>query len=52
MSAFQFKTRAEQRLEYLMEQRSSRPLTDDEWREVTRCEHAIYERSRRQRVAA
>lgn len=46
---FHFKTRAEQRLEWLRSQ--TRPLTNDEWREVTRCEHAIYERGRRTRTA-
>src|SRR5690242_6431428 len=49
---FQFRTRAEQRLEWLMEQKQHRRLTDEEWREVSRCEHAIYERNRRQKVAA
>ena len=50
--SFQFRTRAEQRLEWLMEQKRHRRLTDEEWREVSRCEHAIYERNRRQKVAA
>jgi hypothetical protein len=49
MSMFAFKTRAEQRLEWLLAQQ--RKLTNDEWAEVSRCEHAIYERNRR-RVAA
>lgn len=52
MNAFQFKTRAEQRLDWLVEQKQRRPLTDAEWREMTRCEHAIYERNRRQKIAA
>jgi hypothetical protein len=49
---FTFRTRAEQRLEWLMAQRSTRQLTNSEWQEVSRCEHAIYERARRQRIAA
>lgn len=50
--SFEFKTRSEQRLDWLAEQRRDRPLTDSEWREMTRCEHAIYERNRRQKIAA
>ena len=49
---FQFKTRSEQRLEWLMEQNRHRRLTDEEWREVSRCEHAIYQRNRARKVAA
>ena len=49
---FQFKTRAEQKLEWLMEQSRVRRLSNEEWEEVSRCEHAIYERNRKQKIAA
>ena len=45
MIAPQFKTRAEQKLEWLESLR--RPLTDEESRELHRCLHAVYERNRR-----
>jgi hypothetical protein len=52
VSPFRFKTRAEQRLDWLTELGRRRPLTDEESREIERCEHAIYERNRRRKVAA
>jgi hypothetical protein len=48
---FRFKTRSEQRLEWLRQQQEIRRLTDEEWRETSRCEHAIYCRQRRQEAA-
>jgi hypothetical protein len=44
------KTRSEQRLEWLRSELQSRRLTNEEWAEVGRCEHAIY--CRAQKVAA
>jgi hypothetical protein len=46
MNAFQFKTRAQQRLEYLENLR--RPLTETESEELRRSLHAVYCRQRRQ----
>lgn len=50
MNAFAFKTRSQQRLEYL--DGLKRPLTDEESADLQRCLHAIYERERRRKVAA
>lgn len=50
MTAFRFKTRAEQKLEYLFQTLKHRKLTDAEWQDVRRCEHAIYERIRREEL--
>jgi hypothetical protein len=47
---FIFKTRAEQLLEWLYQQHRHRNLTNQEWQQVKRCEHAIYERVRRQQI--
>jgi hypothetical protein len=44
-SAFHFKTRSEQRLEWLENLR--RPLTDEESDELRKALHAIYTRNRR-----
>lgn len=44
---FIFKTRAEQLLEWLYQQQKHRNLTNDEWEQVRRCEHAIYCRTRK-----
>ena len=49
MNAFRFKTRAEQRLEWL--EGLKRPLTQDESEELQRALHAVYVRERR-KVAA
>jgi hypothetical protein len=46
------KTRAEQVLEWLESQRRIRKLTEAEWADVARCEHAIYERNRRRALEA
>ena len=43
--SFPYKTRAEQRLEYL--ESLTRPLTDDESDDLRRSMHAVYERNRR-----
>jgi hypothetical protein len=45
------KTRSEQRLEWLFQMAKHRRLTNDEWEDVRRCEHAIYCRIRRQELA-
>ena len=50
MSAFRFKTRSEQRLEYLENLR--RPLTDAESEELQRCLHAVYCYRRKHEQAA
>lgn len=50
MNAPQFKTRAQQRLEYLTELK--RPLTDDESDELRRSMHAVYCYSRKARMLA
>jgi hypothetical protein len=42
--SFQFKTRAEQKLEYL--ESLNRPLTDDESDDLRRSMHAVYCRQR------
>jgi hypothetical protein len=42
-----FKTRSEQKLEWFNSERSYRRLTDEEWQEVARAEHAVYCRTRR-----
>lgn len=44
MSAPQFKTKAEQKVEWLANQRAVRPLTEAEWQELGRAEHAVYVR--------
>ena len=44
-----FKTRAEQKAEWLHSERTARPLTEAEWRELSRAEHAIYVRNWRQK---
>lgn len=41
-SAFVFKTLAEQKVEWLNAERLVRKLTDDEWQELGRAEHAVY----------
>ena len=45
------KTRAEQKLEWLFQMSKHRRLTNEEWEDVRRCEHAIYCRVRRQEIA-
>lgn len=45
MTAPAFKTRAEQHQEWLEAQRCVRPLTNDEWEQLGRAEHAIYVRN-------
>jgi hypothetical protein len=45
MTAFHFKTKAEQHLEYL--ESLNRPLSDQESDELRRTLHAVYERNRR-----
>jgi hypothetical protein len=45
-------TRSEQLLEWLFQQQKHRRLTNDEWEQVRRCEHAIYCHTRRQAIAA
>lgn len=45
---FVAKSKAEQELEWLWQLQKHRRLTDEEWRRVAACEHAIYERIRRQ----
>jgi hypothetical protein len=49
MNAFQFKTRSQQRLEYL--EGLKRPLTDEESAELQRCFHAVYCYERRKQAA-
>lgn len=44
------KTASEQKLEWLFQMQKHRRLTNDEWEQVRRCEHAIYERIRRQQI--
>lgn len=44
------KTRSEQKLEWLYQLSKQRSLTNEEWEDVRRCEHAIYERIRRQQI--
>jgi hypothetical protein len=49
--SFILKTPSQQRLEWLMEQRRHRRLTDEEWQQVARAEHAIAQLERkRQRL--
>jgi hypothetical protein len=48
MSAPAFKTRSEQKAEWLAAERVKRPLTESEWAELSRAEHAIYVRTWRQ----
>lgn len=50
MIAYRFKTRAEQRLEYL--ESLKRPLSDEESVELQRCLHAVYCYQRKHREAA
>lgn len=45
MTAPAFKTRAEQHQEWLEAERCARPLTNEEWEQLGRAEHAIYVRS-------
>jgi hypothetical protein len=47
---FIIKTASEQKLEWLFQMQKHRRLTNDEWEQVRRCEHAIYERIRRQQI--
>lgn len=49
--SFIAKTRSEQKLEWLFQMSRHRKLTNEEWECVRRCEHAIYERIRRQEKA-
>lgn len=48
--SFIAKTRAEQELEFLFQSSKHRKLTEEEWKRVSACEHAIYERIRRQQI--
>lgn len=48
--SFLFKTRAQQRLEYL--EGLKRPLSDNESEELRRCLHAVYCYERKRRLAA
>lgn len=48
MAGFIAKTRSEQKLEWLFQMSRHRKLTNEEWEDVRRCEHAIYCRIRRQ----
>lgn len=52
MTAFAYKTRAEQKADWLNAERAVRPLTNDEWEDLRRSEHAIYCRNRRHRLLA
>lgn len=49
---FVYKTRSEQRAEWLNAERTVRPLSEAEWQELGRAEHAIYCRVRKHRLLA
>jgi formylglycine-generating enzyme required for sulfatase activity len=48
MGALRIKTRSEQKAEWLNAERAVRPLSEAEWQELARAEHAIYCRNWRQ----
>jgi hypothetical protein len=52
MATLALKTRSEQKLEWLSAERGVRRLSDEEWRELARAEHAIYCRNRRLKLLA
>ena len=47
---FQPRTRSQQILEHYYQLSKHRRLTDEEWRDVARAEHAEYERNRREQI--
>lgn len=46
------RTRSEQKLEWFNAERAARPLSEEEWQELGRAEHAIYCRNRRLKLLA
>ncbi len=52
MATLIIKTRSEQKLEWLNSERAVRRLTDEEWRELSRAEHAVYCHARKPRSLA